>query len=230
MTPERIASDHGDDDLTLTLNRLAAGDRHAAERAWAYFQADVRRLAEQSVREWPRVPDLQATVIINEVWVRLFGRSMEDAIAGDDLAADEDPGADEPVWANRGHFWGAIHRTVERYLVDEHRRATARKRGGGWKRLPLEVAVGELANYDRVVDGDIPALFAALRHLEDTAPLTAAVVRHRYLIGMTVRQTATCLGIAPRTVDNHWKFGRTRLRQHLAAHDAGEAGGGPLTV
>lgn len=230
MDAERIARDPGDDDLTLTLNRLAAGDRLAAERAWAYFQADIRRLAEQSIHKECRIPDLQATVIMNEVWLRLFGRSMEDAIAGDELTPGEDAGDAEPVWANRGHFWGAISRTVERYLIDEHRRATARKRGGGWKRTSLEVAVGELAEYDRVVDGDIPALFDALRRLEESAPLTAAVVRHRYLLGMTVRQTATCLGIAPRTVDNHWKFGRTRLRQLLAEHDDGEAGGALVAV
>lgn len=199
------------------LNRSAHGDRTASELAWSYFQDDVHRLATQMTREgFHRVPDLQATMVVNEVWIRLLGRTMEEDLAGDDLPPCEADDGEAAVWSNRGHFWGAISRTMEQFLVDEYRKARAQKRGGQWRRTPLEIAIGELADFSRVMDADIEALHAALERLDRTEPAAALVVRHRYLIGLTIPQTAAALGVSPRTVDNHWKIGATRLRQYLA--------------
>ena len=205
------------DEVTLALNRSAAGDRDASNEVWSYFQDDVHRLATQMTRDgFHGIPDLQATMVVNEVWIRLLGRTMEEDLASDELpptAATDEAG---PVWANRGHFWGAISRTMEQFLVDEYRKARTQKRGGGWRRMPLEIAVGELSSLSKAMDTDIEGLHAALARLDQAEPAAALVVRHRYLIGLTVKQTAASLGVAPRTVDNHWKIGATRLRQYLA--------------
>lgn len=211
------------DEVTLALNLSASGDRAASNRVWSYFQDDVHRLATQMTRDGFRLPDIQATMVVNEVWIRLLGRTMEEDLAADELSADEAGDADgerEPVWANRGHFWGAIARTMECFLVDEYRKARARKRGGGWTRVPLQIAIGELAELSSALDADLEALRAALARLDRTEPAAAAVVRHRYLVGLTVDQTAASLGVSPRTVNNHWKIGATRLRQYLAESEA----------
>lgn len=205
------------DEVTLALNRSAAGDRDASNEVWSYFQDDVHRLATQMTRDgFHGIPDLQATMVVNEVWIRLLGRTMEEDLASDEIPPGVSTDDEAPVWANRGHFWGAISRTMEQFLVDEYRKARTQKRGGGWRRKPLEIAIGELADLSRAMSADIEALRAALARLDETEPAAALVVRHRYLIGLTVKQTAASLGVAPRTVDNHWKIGATRLRQYLA--------------
>jgi hypothetical protein len=203
------------EDVTLLLNRSAEGDAAASQAAWFYFQHDVRTLAEQLVRRETRIPDLQPTVVIQAVWIRLFARAMESETESDEL----DAGQDEPlpIWEHRGHFWSAIVHTVKCFLIDEYRRASAAKRGGGRQRIPLEVAVGELSDLHTLPDLDIPALHAALERLRRAHPLTALVVEHRYLLGMTIKQTAACLEIASRTVDHHWQFGRSWLRSELDA-------------
>ena len=208
------------DEVTLALNRSAAGDRDASNEVWSYFQDDVHRLATQMTRDgFHGIPDLQATMVVNEVWIRLLGRTMEEDLAPDDLPPGVPANDDRPTWANRGHFWGAISRTMEQFLIDEYRKARTQKRGGGWRRKPLTIAVGELASLSVAMDADIEALHAALARLDQAEPAAALVVRHRYLIGLTVKQTAASLGVAPRTVDNHWKIGATRLRQYLAEAD-----------
>lgn len=214
MAKDAPNSNHSDD-VTLALNRFAAGDREAANRVWTYFQDDVRRLAESMVWKFPRLADVQATVVIHEVWIRLLGRTMEEDLAADPIDPDEASDDIEPVWANRRHFWGAIARTMERFLIEQRRSAQALKRGGDRKRVPLEIAIGELSDLTRARDADIEGLVAALRRLESLDPMAADVARHRYLFGLTVRRTAECLDVSPRTVDNHWKVAQTRLRQFL---------------
>lgn len=207
------------DEVTLALNRFAAGDLEAANRVWSFFQDDIRRLAERFVWQFPSVQDLQATMLMNEVWIRLLGRTMEEDLVSDQLDPAESVEPPAKVWANRRHFWGAIALAMERFLIEQARAAKALKRGGGWRRIPLEVAVGELNDLAIAREADIEALRSALARLERLDPVAAEVARHRYLVGLTVQQTAMCLSLSPRTVDNKWKIARTRLRQYLDEGD-----------
>ncbi len=185
----------------------------ASQAAWNYLQHDIRMLAERIVRRETRIPDLQRTIVMQEVWMRLFSSDLRNAIAADELEADE--ASESVTWDNRGHFWAAVVKPANRFIIDEYRRAHASKRGGGWTRRPLELVAGELDDVSRIHEVDIPGLHAALKRLRELAPLTAQVVEHRYLLGMTVRQTAACLDIARRTVDNHWAYGRAWLLEAL---------------
>jgi RNA polymerase sigma factor (sigma-70 family) len=205
------------DDVTVLLNRSADGDVDACQAVWNLYQHEVRLLAERLVRRETRIPDLQATVLYQEIWLKMFREQQRDALAGDELACGEDEGS--TGWDSRGHFWSAIVRKAKQILIDEYRRAHAAKRGGGWKKVPFEIVAGELDDMSKVGDHDIPALRDALARLRAEDPRTADVVEHRFLLGLTVKQTAACLGIARRTVDNHWAYGRAWLREALCDSD-----------
>ena len=193
------------DEITLLLGRAADGDDDAKKMTWEYFQSDIRRLAERLVTRESRNTDLQPTLVIHEIWLRLF--STIDA-----RRIDVDA---EPAWSHRGHFWGAVVRTAEQFLVDEHRRRTALKRGGNWSRIPMELAAGELADLEMVDSVDIPDLLEALARLREAHPQEAQVAEHRYLLSMTVEQTAAALGRSPRWVNQKWHLGRCWLRREL---------------
>ena len=193
------------DDITLLLSRAAEGDDDAKKVAWEFFQADTRRLAERLVARESNNTDLQPTLVIHEIWLRLFST----------IDARQINGEDEPAWSHRGHFWGAIVRTAEQFLVDEHRRRSARKRGGGWSKVPMELAAGELADLESVESVDIPDLLDALRKLREAHPEEAQVAEHRYLLSMTVAQTAAALGRSPRWVNQKWHLARCWLRREL---------------
>ena len=193
------------DDITLLLSRAAEGDDDAKKVAWEFFQADTRRLAERLVARESNNTDLQPTLVIHEIWLRLFST----------IDARQINGEDEPAWSHRGHFWGAIVRTAEQFLVDEHRRRSARKRGGGWSKVPMELAAGELADLESVESVDIPDLLEALRKLREAHPEEAQVAEHRYLLSMTVAQTAAALDRSPRWVNQKWHLARCWLRREL---------------
>ncbi len=202
------------ENLTLLLNRSADGDAAASQVAWNHLQNDIRMLADRIVRRETRIPDLQRTVVMQEVWLRLFSSDLRNEISADEMSEGESETS--ATWDNRAHFWGAVVQTANRFIIDEYRRANAAKRGGGWKRSSLELVAGELDDISRIGELDIPGLRVAMARLREVAPLTAQVVEHRYLLGMTVRQTAACLGIARRTVDNHWSYGRAWLFEALS--------------
>lgn len=204
MTIDALGTPNADE-ITLLLGRAAEGDGDAKRMTWEFFQSDIRRLAERLVARESRNTDLQPTLVIHEIWLRLFS-----TIDARQIDADA-----EPAWSHRGHFWGAVVRTAEQFLVDEHRRRTALKRGGGWSRLPMEIAAGELADLEMVDSIDVPDLLAALERLRDAHPPEAQVAEHRYLLSMTVEQTAAALGRSPRWVNQKWHLGRCWLRREL---------------
>ena len=56
-------------------------------------------------------------------------------------------------------------------------------------------------------------------HLSSTQPAdpeAAAVVRLRFLAGLSVDETAQALGVSARTVDRRWKFARAWLFRELS--------------
>jgi RNA polymerase sigma factor (sigma-70 family) len=63
---------------------------------------------------------------------------------------------------------------------------------------------------------EVLAVDEALRKLEAKHPRKAEIVMLRYFAGLTVDETATALGISPRTVDKHWSFARGWLHRELS--------------
>ena len=182
--------------LTLMLNEASAGDADASDRVWNMLYDELRQQAAGlAIKE---SDDVQPSVIVSEVYLRLFtGKPTQ--------------------WDNRRHYFGAVSRAMQQYLVDRARSRSRIKRGGDRARIPLTIAVGELADYDAATDGSIPELMRALDRLEADLPHIAEVVRNRYLCGMTVEACANVMGIAPRTVKKYWAFGRAWLRDTMVA-------------
>ena len=64
---------------------------------------------------------LQATALINEVFLRLFGNR-------------------KLPWQNRAHFYATAAEAMRRVLLDHARSKGRGKRGGTGKKMPLNVA------------------------------------------------------------------------------------------
>src|SRR5215831_15263314 len=99
-------------DVSLILNALEQGHPHAAEQLLPLVYEELRQLAaRQLTREKPG-QTLQATALVHEAYLRLFG-----------------PGLD-PSWKNRGHFFAAAAEAMRRILIDRARDRKRLKRGG----------------------------------------------------------------------------------------------------
>jgi RNA polymerase sigma factor (TIGR02999 family) len=141
---------------------------------------------------------LQATALVHEAYARLVGRD----------------GGREVAWAGRAHFFHAAAEAMRRILIDHARARAGAARGGGRRRVPLDVAdVADLAARD---DPEaILALDEAVAGLEKQDPDAAAVVRLRFYAGLSVEETAQALGTSPRTVKRDWAFARAYLLRVL---------------
>jgi RNA polymerase sigma factor (TIGR02999 family) len=183
--------------VTQLLEAAAAGDPKAAADLLPLVYDELRRLAAQRLAAEKPGQTLQATALVHEAYLRLVGSG-----------SDQD-------WNSRGHFFAAAAEAMRRILVEQARRKQSLKAGGGRRRLDLadvEPAVG-------APDLDLLALDGALQQLARKDPRKAELVKLRFFAGLTVRQAAQALGIAPSTADEDWAYARSWLRLAM--------GGGP---
>jgi RNA polymerase sigma factor (TIGR02999 family) len=152
----------------------------------------LRALARARMSQENPGNTLQATALVNEVFVRLDHQGMK-------------------KFANKAHFFAIAAEAMRRILI-EHARSKGRiKRGGGAQRVPLGLL-------DLAIDQDpdqILSLDEAMQRLEQESPDVAAIVRLRFYAGLSVEETAEALGVSARTVNREWTYARAWLYRAL---------------
>ena len=116
-----------------------------------------------------------------------------------------------------GEPYGAIRdgaiaaRAMRQVLIDRARLRATQKRGGTWKRVPLDdESLGVEEQADRLL-----ALDEALGRLAEIDPRLSRIVECRFFGGMTDRETAVVLSISERTVRRDWLKARLWLYAEL---------------
>jgi RNA polymerase sigma factor (TIGR02999 family) len=177
-------------ELTRIMDAIARGDRQGAGQLLPQVYDELRRLAAQRLAHEPPGQSLSPSDLVHEAYVRLVG---DDA---------------ERPWVNRGHFFAAAAEAMRRILVENARKKRRKRHGGGRARVcldPAMVAAPEASEQLLALDG-------ALQKLTVEQPHVAALVNLRYFAGLTSKQAAAALGIAPRTAAYHWAYARAWLR------------------
>jgi len=176
------------------LEAACSGDASAAESLWHLVYTDLRQLAGSRMRALPPGQTIQATALVNEAFLRLVGN-----------------GKDEVSWQSREHFFGAAARAMRNILVDEARRRTRLKRGGGKANVTLvDVACEPAMGSVNLVDLD-----GALGRLEAIAPRACEVTVLRFFGGLSIAECARELDISAATVEREWAYARAWLRRDL---------------
>lgn len=180
--------------LTALLARTTAGDAGARDELFRIVEPDLRRVAQRilSVGGWPPTAPT-GTELVSMACVRLLDR---DALHARD----------------RDEFFKLLYRSMHDVLVDEARRVTAAKRGGGHQRVPMvDIAVDGGSTRYHVLD-----LHAALRELAEIDPQGAQVVDLRFFSGLSLEATAASMGCSLAQVRGHWAYARAWLDDRLA--------------
>lgn len=139
---------------------------------------------------------LSATALVNEVYLRLFGRE------------------DAPQWENRRHFFWAAGRAMRDILVERARAAMALKRGGGQR---VQQLTSEVAHVGQEPE-ELVAIGSAVDELAKEHPRAAEVVMLRFFAGLEYDQVAQALDISSATARRDWTFARAWLHQWLTEH------------
>jgi RNA polymerase sigma factor (TIGR02999 family) len=179
-------------DATQLLRAWSEGDETALNELVPLVERELHRLARAYMRRERKGHTLQATALVNEVFLRLAR-------------------APNPRWQDRAHFVGIAARLMRQVLVDHARSRGYRKRGGTVQRVPLDRALLITPEPDL----DVLAVDRALETFAKIDPRTSQVVELRFFGGLSVEETADLLGISVETVKRDWRFAKLWLSREL---------------
>ncbi len=176
-------------DITQLLRRARNGEKDAEQLLLEHIHAELHVLAVRFLIGERCDHTLQASALVNEAWVKLFGRTTTN-------------------WENRGHFYAAAAQTMRRILISYARSRSALKRPGNYTRVEITDALALV----RERSDEFIALDEALDKLSEWDPRQAQIVNLRFYCGLSVEETAAALGISPKTVKRDWSSARAWLQ------------------
>ena len=175
-------------DITLVLQSVGRGESQATEELFPLVYDELRRLATARMAKEAAGHTLQPTALVHEAWLQLVG-------AGD------------RTWKNRAHFFGAAADAMRRILIDNARRKSALKHGGGQQRVAME----DLEITAATPDEHVLLIDEALLWLETEDPEKARIVSLKFFGGLTNEEVAENMKISLRTVNRQWVVAKIKL-------------------
>jgi RNA polymerase sigma factor (TIGR02999 family) len=184
-------------EFTTLLIDLRQGNKAAADEAFDLIYQELRRLARYYLRHERPNHTLQATALVHEVYLRLFGDA-------------------EIEWVDRAHFFRVAGRQMRRILADYGRAARAEKRGGHLAKISFSEAQGFVWQRPE----DLLALEEALGRLEQISRRAGDIVELRFLCGLTEKEAAEALDISVATLKREWAFAKGFILRQLAGEES----------
>ncbi|HSL22799.1 MAG TPA: sigma-70 family RNA polymerase sigma factor [Vicinamibacterales bacterium] len=179
--------------VTRLLLDWSRGDRSALDRLMPLVYAELRVLADRSLRHERTGHTLQGTALVHEAYLKMVDQR-------------------QVRWQDRAHFFAVAAQLMRRILVDHARRHRAAKRGSGKPGLPPDEADVPAPPTSLI---DWLALDRALDRLAALDERQARIVELRFFGGLTIEETAEVLQVSPATVKNEWSLARGWLYREL---------------
>jgi RNA polymerase sigma factor (TIGR02999 family) len=179
-------------EITRLLRAWEGGDREALDQLTLIVHDELRRAAGNYLRHERPGHTLQATALVNEVYIRLI-----------DMTGIR--------WQDRAHFFAIAATMMRRILLDAARARGAEKRGGDGLRVTLDENM-QASNQA----AELIAVDDALQSLSQVDPRKAQVVELRFFGGLNIDEIAEVLGISPQSVKRDWKLAKAWLLSEIA--------------
>ena len=185
-------------EITQLLHQWRAGAAEAENELFSRLNTDLRRLARYLMKGERQGHSLQATELVDQIYIRLVA------------AKDRD-------WQNRQHFFAIAGRAMRRHLID-HARGRPRGEFVGLKGvealLPAgSVRAGSQLDFALTID-------RLLNDLAQSKPEWSNLVEMKYFLGLTDEEAAEILGMKLRTVQRMWRDARQWLFERAENGDA----------
>ncbi len=191
-TEPQPAGTPGEGEITRLLQRMREGDPKAEEELFTRVYHELRAVAAAMMAREPPGHTLQPTALVDEAWLRLFGRA-------------------KPPCPDRAYFFAMVGKAMRRILVESARRKRREKHGGKLERV--DIASVELAA--PLPDDELLAVDEALDRLAECEPAAAKLVNLCCFVGLTQKEAAKELGVALATAERMWAFARAWLFREI---------------
>ncbi len=178
--------------VTQLLRAWSEGDTDALAQLTPLVYDELYRRARWHMAREQAGHTLQATALVNEIYVRMV-----------DLR--------RVSWRDRAHFFALSSRMIRQILIDAARTKHALKRGGESPHVPIDDAL-LVSEQPRA---DIVALDDALNRLATIDPRKSQVVELRFFGGLDIEETSEVLHVSPETVKRDWRLAKAWLRREL---------------
>jgi RNA polymerase sigma-70 factor, ECF subfamily len=181
-------------EITQLLRQWRAGAAEAENELFSRLNADLRRLAGYLMKGERKGHSLQATELVDQIYIRLVA------------AKDRD-------WQNRQHFFAIAGRAMRRHLIDH-----ARGRPSG-EFVGLNGVEALLPARSIRLDFAL-TINRLLDELAEAKPVWSNLVEMKYFLGLTDEEAADVLGMKLRSVQRMWRDARQWLFERAEAADA----------
>ena len=188
-----------DGEITLLLHKWRSGDSTAEQELFALVFPDLRHLAHYFMQRERKGHTLQATELVDQIYLRLVA------------AKDRD-------WQNRQHFFAIAARAMRHYLIDH-----ARGRPDA-EFIALEGMENLFPAASAKIDLTV-TLNLLMDQLSESHPDWCTVVEMKYFLGLSDEEAAEMLGLKLRTMQRMWRDARQWLFERLESGNAGKSAG-----
>ena len=189
-------------DVSALLADWSNGNEAARDELMPLVYDELRRLAGHYMALERKDHSLQATALVNEVYLR-FVDQRHVRLQG------------------RAHFFALASWMIRRILVDYARKGRYAKRGGAARRVSLDEAM--IVSKEKA--WDVVALDDALTRLAAIDLRKSQVVELRYFGGLSMEEIAKVLQISEVTVRRDWSTAKVWLYRDLRGTSMASANG-----
>jgi len=187
-----MAVEPGKGEITVLLAKWKDGESAAFEELMPLVYPHLREVAAAYVRR-ERNPDvIQATSLVNELYLRLLNQK-------------------KAAWDDRRHFYTFSAKVMRMILIDHARGSQAQMRGGGMQRVPLS---DDLA-WINIGSPELLDLNQALEELAVVDPYKVQLIELRYFLGCTTDEKAALMHVSKAKVDRDLKFVKSWLYRKI---------------
>lgn len=183
-------------EVTQLLRAWSGGDGKALDKLTPLVYEELHRAARRLMAREQPGHTLQATALINEVYLRLVALNEVD-------------------WRDRAHFFAVCAQLMRHILTDWARKYRYLKRGGGARQVSLDQAL----MLPTEPEADLVALDDALTSLAAIDARKCQVVELRFYGGLSVEETAEVLKVSEGTVARDWRVAKLWLLRHMSGEE-----------
>jgi len=177
--------------VTRLLREVEQKTPGAVEQLIDLVYTDLKLLASARLRSMPPWELLQPTALVNEAYLKLFGR-------------------EKLSWTDRKHFFTAASMVMRDIMVDRARRALSLKRGGDRSKVSLDEDALLWRESEQFLE-----MNELIDELTKLYPRQGRVVEFKLFVGLTEDQIGLALDITPSTVRRDWRLAKAWFTRKL---------------